>query len=32
MAGKDSLLPPELSTGEETVYWAKGVDDSKYTA
>jgi hypothetical protein len=30
-AGKGNLLPPELSTGEETVYWAKGVDDSKYT-
>ncbi|MEW6511194.1 MAG: hypothetical protein AB1428_09575 [Bacteroidota bacterium] len=30
-SGRDSLLPPQLSTGEETVYWAKGVDDSKYT-
>ena len=30
-SGKDSLLPPQLSTGEETVYWAKGVNDSLYT-
>jgi hypothetical protein len=30
-AGKANLLPPELSTGEETVYWAKGVDDRNYT-
>jgi hypothetical protein len=29
--GKGRLLPPELSTGEETVYWAKGVEDKKYT-
>lgn len=31
-AGKAMLLPLELSTGEETVYWAKGVDDTGYTA
>jgi hypothetical protein len=30
--GKERLLPGELSTGEETVYWAKGVDDAKYAA
>ncbi len=30
--GLQDLLPGELSTGEETVYWAKGVDDSGYTA
>lgn len=30
-SGKGDLLPPELSTGEETVYWAKGVDDRNYT-
>jgi hypothetical protein len=30
-AGKGNLLPPELSTGEETIYWAKGVEDKKYT-
>lgn len=30
--GLAHLFPPELSTGEETVYWAKGVDDSAYTA
>ncbi len=29
--GKGRLLPPELSTGDETVYWAKGADDRKYT-
>jgi hypothetical protein len=29
--GLTGLFPPELSTGEETVYWAKGVDDSAYT-
>jgi hypothetical protein len=29
--GKAHLLPAELSTGEETVYWAKGVEDSRYT-
>lgn len=29
--GKERLLPPQISTGEETVYWAKGVDDGKYT-
>jgi len=29
--GKGYLLPPELSTGEETVYWAKGVEDRRYT-
>ncbi len=29
--GIPHLLPGELSTGEETVYWAKGVDDSAYT-
>jgi len=29
--GRANLFPPELSTGEETVYWAKGVDDSAYT-
>src|SRR5205807_5142839 len=29
---KAYLLPGELSTGDETVYWAKGVDDSKYAA
>lgn len=28
--GKGYLLPSELSTGEETVYWAKGVEDRKY--
>lgn len=32
IAGRDSLFPPEISTGEETVYWAKGVTDDKYTA
>lgn len=31
LEGRDRLLPIELSSGEETVYWAKGVDDSKYT-
>jgi hypothetical protein len=31
LSGKGRLLPQELSTGDETVYWAKGVDDSKYT-
>ena len=30
-SGKENLLPPQISTGEETVYWAKGVEDSKYT-
>ncbi|MBM3492887.1 MAG: hypothetical protein FJX72_00985, partial [Armatimonadetes bacterium] len=30
--GVPHLFPGELSTGEETVYWAKGVDDSGYTA
>lgn len=30
--GLQDLLPGELSTGDETVYWAKGVDDSGYTA
>lgn len=29
--GKERLLPGEVSTGEETVYWAEGVDDSAYT-
>jgi hypothetical protein len=29
--GKGRLLPIELSTGEETIYWAKGVEDSGYT-
>ncbi|HXG23829.1 MAG TPA: hypothetical protein VNJ09_04680, partial [Chthonomonadales bacterium] len=29
--GKAALLPGELSTGEETVYWAKGVEDRSYT-
>jgi hypothetical protein len=29
--GKGRLLPMELSTGEETIYWAKGVQDSSYT-
>lgn len=29
--GKAALLPGELSTGEETVYWAKGVEDKSYT-
>lgn len=29
--GKGRLLPMELSTGEETIYWAKGVEDSAYT-
>lgn len=31
LTGQGRLLPLEVSTGEETVYWAKGVDDSKYT-
>lgn len=31
IAGKGALLPPQLSTGEETVYWAKGVEDKAYT-
>ncbi len=31
-SGRARLLPGELSTGEETVYWAAGVDDSAYTA
>ncbi|NLI00136.1 MAG: hypothetical protein GX446_11680 [Chthonomonadales bacterium] len=30
--GVPQLFPGELGTGEETVYWAKGVDDSAYTA
>jgi hypothetical protein len=30
-SGRANLLPPQISTGEETVYWAKGVEDSKYT-
>ncbi len=30
-SGRENLLPPQISTGEETVYWAKGVEDSKYT-
>lgn len=30
--GLAGLFPMEISTGEETVYWAKGVDDSGYTA
>lgn len=30
-SGREYLLPPQVSTGEETVYWAKGVEDSKYT-
>lgn len=30
--GLGHLFPPQLATGEETVYWAKGVDDSAYTA
>lgn len=29
--GLAHLFPGEISTGEETVYWAKGVDDSAYT-
>lgn len=29
--GLGRLFPMELSTGEEAVYWAKGVDDSAYT-
>jgi hypothetical protein len=29
--GMPHLFPGELSTGEETVYWAKGVDDTAYT-
>ena len=28
--GLGNLLPGELSTGEETIYWAKGVEDSRY--
>jgi len=32
LEGRGKLLPLELSTGDETVYWAKGVDDSRYTA
>jgi hypothetical protein len=31
-AGRARLLPGELSTGEETVYWAADVDDSAYPA
>lgn len=31
-SGRSYLLPGQLSTGEETVYWAKGVDDTGYTA
>jgi hypothetical protein len=27
-----NLLPGALSTGEETIYWAKGVGDAAYTA
>ena len=30
-AGLAHLLPGEHSTGDETVYWAAGVDDSRYT-
>jgi len=29
--GKGRLLPGQLTTGDETIYWAKGVDDSEYT-
>ncbi len=29
--GKAGLLPPDLSTGDETIYWAQGVDDRGYT-
>lgn len=29
--GKSRLLPGQLATGDETIYWAEGVDDRKYT-
>ncbi|MCX6360909.1 MAG: hypothetical protein NT029_13945 [Armatimonadetes bacterium] len=31
LSGRARLLPGDLSTGDETVYWAAGVDDSAYT-
>lgn len=31
VAGKARLLPGQLSTGDETIYWAQGVDDRKFT-
>jgi hypothetical protein len=30
--GRGALLPAEFSTGDETLYWAQGVDDSAMTA
>lgn len=32
LAGDGSLFPHSLSSGDETIYWADGVDDHGYTA